>query len=72
MLTGVYQLLAAKQAEINAYREYIETVRDYWIARAELERAVGGRLGAPPPIAAEVAPAVPPPPHDHSKMKEHP
>lgn len=44
MLLGVFQLLAAKQAEVNAYREYLETVRDYWIARAELERAVGGRI----------------------------
>ena len=46
MLLGVYQLLQAKQNEVNAYREYIETVRDYWIARADLERAIGTRLGA--------------------------
>jgi cobalt-zinc-cadmium efflux system outer membrane protein len=44
MLLGVYQLLAAKQSEINAYRETIEAVRDYWIARADLERAIGTRL----------------------------
>jgi cobalt-zinc-cadmium efflux system outer membrane protein len=44
MLVGVYQLLAAKQNEANAYREYIESLRDYWIARAELERAAGGAL----------------------------
>jgi cobalt-zinc-cadmium efflux system outer membrane protein len=44
MLLGVYQLLAAKQAEVTAYREYIEAVRDYWLARSDLERAVGGRL----------------------------
>jgi cobalt-zinc-cadmium efflux system outer membrane protein len=44
MLLGVYQLLAAKQAEVAAYREYIEAVRDYWLARSDLERAVGGRL----------------------------
>jgi outer membrane protein, heavy metal efflux system len=56
MLLGVYQLLAAKQAEVNAYREYIEAVRDYWIARSELERATGGRVE--PPIAA--APSPPP------------
>ena len=43
MLLGVYPLIAAKQGEANAYREYIRTVRDYWIARAELERATGGR-----------------------------
>jgi outer membrane protein, heavy metal efflux system len=47
MLLGVYQLLLAKQAEVNAYREYIEAVRDSWIARADLERSLGGRL--PPP-----------------------
>jgi outer membrane protein, heavy metal efflux system len=44
MLLGVYQLIAAKQSETNTYREYIEMVRDYWIARADLERAIGTRL----------------------------
>jgi cobalt-zinc-cadmium efflux system outer membrane protein len=44
MLLGVYQLLQAKQAEVNAYREYIEAVRDYWIARSDLERAAGGPM----------------------------
>ena len=44
MLIGVYELLLAKQNQINAGREYIETLRDYWIARSDLERAVGGRL----------------------------
>ena len=48
MLLGVYPFIAAKQGEANAYREYIMTVRDYWIARADLERAAGGRrLEAP-------------------------
>jgi cobalt-zinc-cadmium efflux system outer membrane protein len=44
MLLGVYQLIAAKQSETNTYREYIEMVREYWIARADLERAIGTRL----------------------------
>src|SRR3990167_2365898 len=44
MLIGVYELLLAKQNHVNAGREYIETLRDYWIARSDLERAVGGRL----------------------------
>lgn len=48
MLLGVYQLIQAKQAEFEAYREYIEALRDYWIARSDLERAVGGRVGASP------------------------
>lgn len=67
MLLGVYQLLQARQAEINAYREYVETLRDYWIARSDLERAVGGRLpGAKPPVSPPPA-AEPstPPPHEH-------
>ena len=39
-----YDLLAAKEREQVAERGYVEALRDYWIARAELERAVGGRL----------------------------
>ena len=27
-----------------AYREYVEATRDYWVARAELEKAMGGSL----------------------------
>ena len=44
MLKGAYDLLLAKQNEIAAERSYIDAWRDYWIARAELERAVGGSL----------------------------
>lgn len=58
MLLGVYQLIQAKQAEYEAYREYIEALRDYWIARSDLERAVGGRLehaAGPTPRAAKNA-----------------
>lgn len=46
MLIGVYQLLQAKQGEVNAQQESIEAHRDYWIARSELERALGGPLPA--------------------------
>jgi cobalt-zinc-cadmium efflux system outer membrane protein len=44
MFIGVFQLLAARQQEIDAGREYIEALRGYWTARAQLERAVGGQL----------------------------
>ena len=44
MLRGAYDLLTAKAAEAAAERSYIEAWRDYWIARTDLERAVGGRL----------------------------
>ena len=44
MQIGLYQLLSAKREQVEAYRSYIEAVRDYWMARAEMERLVGGRL----------------------------
>lgn len=44
MLIGLPQLLLAKQSETEAWRDYVDSVRDYWVARAELERAVGGPL----------------------------
>lgn len=46
MLKGVYDLLLAKQAEVDAERAHVEAWRDYWIARAQLELAVGGSLAA--------------------------
>ena len=54
MLQGAFELIAAKQAEITSYRDYVAAVRDYWIAWANLERAVGTRLlgDSPPPDAA--------------------
>jgi len=44
MQISLFDLLRAKQEEINAARQSVEAQRDYWIARAELERAVGGPL----------------------------
>ena len=56
MLVGVFQLLQAKRDEIDAAREYVLAVRDYWVGRAELERAVGGRLPAAATTRATSAP----------------
>ena len=42
MLLGVYPLIQAKENEIDAYRALLEANREYWVARAELERATGG------------------------------
>jgi hypothetical protein len=44
MLIGVFELVQAKVAEYDAYQAYLEAVRDYWLARVELARAVGQRL----------------------------
>jgi len=39
-----FELFATKTEEARTEREYLEAIRDYWITRAELERAVGGNL----------------------------
>jgi outer membrane protein, heavy metal efflux system len=49
MLLGVFQLLQTRREQIEAYRDYLDTLRDYWVTRAELERASGGSLDAQPP-----------------------
>jgi outer membrane protein, heavy metal efflux system len=79
MLLGVYQLLQARQMEFETYRQYIEVLRDYWIARSDLERAVGMRLPRKPAVEKPAspspapkatptqAPATPNPHEGHSK-----
>jgi len=52
MLKGAYDLLLAKQSEVTAERAYVEAWRDYWIARTQLELAVGGRLPAESAVGA--------------------
>ena len=71
MLLGVYQLIQAKQSEFDAYREYIEALRDYWIARSDLERAIGGRVEVATRSSPSAGPgtstvAPPPPANRHS------
>lgn len=42
MEVGPFELLEAKRDEILGRRDRVESLRDYWIARSELERAMGG------------------------------
>ncbi len=42
MLVGVFQLLQAKQNEMQARRDFIDAQRDYWSARTDLDRALQG------------------------------
>lgn len=66
MQTGVFQLIQTRQAEIDAGREYIEALQGYWVARAELERAVGGRFATTAPAtAASEATTQPAPQNQH-------
>ena len=44
MQLGVFQLLQAKQMEFNFRRNYIDALRNYWIARTELELLLDGHL----------------------------
>lgn len=44
MLVGIFQVLDARKEEMRTYRDYVNYVRDYWITRARLERAIGKRL----------------------------
>lgn len=46
MLEGVFQLLNAKQNEIETAREYIYALRDYWLAYGDFEKALGGPVPA--------------------------
>lgn len=47
MIAGVFELLVAKRQEYEAWQGYLESVRDYWQARARLSGAVGGTLPEP-------------------------
>ncbi len=57
MIIGVFELIQAKRQEYDAYQSYLEAIRDYWLARVELGRAVGGRLPSDARPAGPVTPA---------------
>lgn len=65
MQVSTYVLLQAKQSEQLTERGYVEALRDYWIARAELERAVGGRLNGDLTPAASPKQEEAAPEHQH-------
>jgi outer membrane protein, heavy metal efflux system len=53
MIVGQFELLLAKQEEYEVYAGYLDSLRDYWLARVDLGRSLGGAL----PGDAEVGPA---------------
>lgn len=77
MFISVFQLLAAKQGEVDARRGYLEALRDYWMARAELARALGGALPPaqaphqPPPSPTPSSSPISPPASEGSHQHEH-
>lgn len=54
MLIGAFELLLSKQQEFDAYEAYLDAVRDYWLARNELGRAIGTALPSDASINARV------------------
>ncbi len=44
MLIGAYDLIELRNVELETREEYVEALRAYWQARAELEKATGGPL----------------------------
>ena len=58
MLIGVFELLADARSQVASVNGYIEALRDFWIAQADLDMALIGKpdLAAPAsPIAATAA-----------------
>jgi cobalt-zinc-cadmium efflux system outer membrane protein len=42
MQVGAFQLLQAKQAQVDAGAAYVESLRDYWLARAAVDQLAAG------------------------------
>ena len=72
MLVGIFDLVRAKQDEYDTYQNYLEAVRDYWLARTELALAVGTQLPSSSRVSAEtVAPERPQPAPESSSHMSH-
>lgn len=57
MLLDVYELLDATREQIEAGKDYVTSLADFWIAHAELTELLGGVL--PPAVPATTAAASP-------------
>lgn len=44
MSIGVFQLLEAKRAQLQAASTWVELLRDYWLSRADAEQLLAGRM----------------------------
>jgi outer membrane protein, heavy metal efflux system len=81
MLSDAFELLQAKREQFQAYEEYLESVRDFWIARARLRRIAGGSLPGDGQAPADTIgvesllkasqPAATDQPADHSQHSGH-
>ena len=44
MLIGAFQLLEAKHKQIDAGKNYLANLKDYWVLRTELESLINGKM----------------------------
>lgn len=52
MNAGAFELLQARRDQVRAQSAYYDALRDYWIARAEFDQLLSGRLVDVAPLAA--------------------
>ena len=73
MESTVHDLLLARTTELTAREAYVEAVRDYWVARADLEQAVGGRVAGATtrPATRPVEGPAPVEQHEHQGHQHH-
>ena len=55
MLIGVFELLADARSQVASVNGYIESLRDFWLARADLDMALIGKPDLAAPAAATAA-----------------
>ena len=56
MLIGVFELLADARAQIASVNGYIDALRDFWVAQADLDLALVGKPSLAMPAAGAAAP----------------
>jgi cobalt-zinc-cadmium efflux system outer membrane protein len=69
MLVGVYDLLLAKQSQVQTARQYIAANKEFWLAWTDLERALGGTVPVPSEHAEQQHP-VPAPAKDGAETED--
>lgn len=65
MLASVFELMADARDQVLAANAYIESLRDFWMAEADLMQALGGRVLLPPAATNREPPPPAAPSHDH-------
>jgi hypothetical protein len=58
MLGDVYELLDTTREQIQAGKEYVATIAEFWVAYADLTHKLGGRLPEPAPVGPDAAVAM--------------